>query len=554
MKKRTSVTDKIQGNGKGKGTLQGKLIVIFVIMVITMSVLILIMASMLSIGRSMNTYSDIVEKCANYTTMCVDGGEEIDEWLKDGKDEFYDIASEEFEIIKELFDLEDLYIYYPERDAEGNITNNMVIVMDTLDDTFGSKLNLGYVFGQSRAYDTICKVFETGKVVRHGRMEKESNNMILAAFAPIKYSDGRVAAVVGAELDASLMAHDSIINTISLATLADLAIAVFAVIMIVMLRSNVIKPLNVISGHMKRFVADEGSLDFEPITEIHTNDEIEQIADDFNSLAQRTIEFTQNLEVKTTEEERLRVDLDVASQIRRVISSETVYPPFPERSDFDLCASLGHTMYNRCSFCNYFLTDTGHLHIVLGESLGNGLASMLFTILSVTYIKSFAKMGFEPYKIAAEVNNQICSIEKKDNGLTVGAVIIEIDLKSGLMKYVNAGMPPVLLKKPGEELVSEKANLPFSLGQMRGISFEQNNVQLYQGSSVLLTSFGISEACDRKGSKYGMERLVETANRISGNVYALNEAVKELESDVERFRGDAPVAMDTAVVAFRYYG
>ena len=114
------MTDKIQGNGKGKGTLQGKLIVIFVIMVITMSVLILIMASMLSIGRSMNTYSDIVEKCANYTTMCVDGGEEIDEWLKDGKDEFYDIASEEFEIIKELFDLEDLYIYYPERDAEYN--------------------------------------------------------------------------------------------------------------------------------------------------------------------------------------------------------------------------------------------------------------------------------------------------------------------------------------------------------------------------------------------------------------------------------------------------
>ena len=329
---------------------------------------------------------------------------------------------------------------------------------------------------------------------------------------------------------------------------------IFAVVVYLFIRKSVVQPVGIISRHMNRFVSNEGSLEYEPITEIFTRDEIEQIADDFNSLATRTIDYTRNLAAKSTEEERLRVDLDVASQIRKVVSSETAYPAFPERRDFDLCASLRHTTYNKCSFCNYFFTDTNRLIIVIGESLGNSLASMIFSVLSVSYIKCFAKMGFEPAKIASETNNQLCSIEKKDSGLTVGAIIAEIDLKSGTMKYVNAGMPPMLIKKPGENFVLAKADLPFSLGQMRGVSFEQNTVQLYQGSTVLLTSFGVSEMGDPDGNKYGFEKLIDVMNRITGSVYDLDKTIAELESDLEKFRSDSPTAFDTAILGFRYFG
>lgn len=130
-------------------------------------------------------------------------------------------------------------------------------------------------------------------------------------------------------------------------------------------------------------------------------------------LRSASLYYTENLEIKTAEEQRLRLDLDVAGQIRQAISSETTYPAFPERTDFDLCASMKHTIYNKCSFCNYFFTDTDRLFIVVGESLGNTLASMIFSILALSSIRSYAKIGLTPYQIAAETNNQLCSTEKK---------------------------------------------------------------------------------------------------------------------------------------------
>ena len=211
-------------------------------------------------------------------------------------------------------------------------------------------------------------------------------------------------------------------------------------------------------------------------------------------------------------------------------------------------------MYNKCSFVNYFFTDTNHLFLVIGESLGNSFSSMIFSILSISYIKGYAKRGFDPYKIAAETNNELCSAEKKDSGLTVGAVIACVDLKMGTMKYVNAGMPPILIKKPGDNFTPDKANLPFSLGQMRGVSFEQNTIQLYQGSTVLFTSFGVTEMSGQNGTLYGYDRLVDVMNRISGNVYALNDTINELEKDLDAFGDSSARSHDTAILGFRYFG
>ena len=540
----------IRKNGK----LYFRLVISFVIMMVVMSLVVAVTALLTSATRAFDTYNKLAEQYGEYVSELVGSGDRIDEWIIEGTDDYYDAIHEECLHTREIFDsVEDLYVYYPTRDKNGNILNDMTIIVDTPNEQ-SNEYEFGYHFGKSKAYETILKVFETRETVTHDKIENDGGKMILAVFSPIKYSDGRVAAVAGVEIEIARVIERIIMESIYIASIADMGIIAFAVFLILYLRSGVIRPLKALSVHMNRFVSDEGVLVYEPITEIHTNDEIEQMADDFNALAKRIIDYTDHLEVQTTVAERRRVDLDVASQIRSVVSSEINYPAFPERTDFDLCASLGHTLYNRCSFCNYFFTDTNHLFVVLGESLGEGLAAMIFTVLAISYIKSFAKMGFGPGKIAAETNNQLCSKEKKDRGLTIGAVIADIDLKTGVMRYVNAGMPPILIKKPGEDFRFDKAKLPFSLGQMRGLSFEQSTLSLYQGSTLLFTSFGISEMCDPSGSKYTMERLRDSVNRISGNVYALDETISELEAELEKFRNDTPVSMDTAVLGFRYFG
>ena len=480
-------------------------------------------------------------------------GEFVDDWLENGADEYYDKVCLALAELKDEYLYNDVYIYKAARDENGELINDMTIVFDT-PDSDATQYKLGDHFGASQAFETIKKVYETREAQAFDKTGYNGSRLVIAAFGPVQYSDGSVSAVVGVEASVSNIFLEVLADKHFLLSDAAINFILFAIIIYFFVKHSVVKPVNTISYHMNRFVSSEGSLDFKPITEIHTRDEIEQIADDFNALAQRTIDYTKDLEQKTTEEERLRVDLDVASQIRSVISSEPTYPPFPERRDFDLCASLNYTMYNRCSFCNYFFAAPDHLFIVAGEPLGNSFASMLFSVLAVSYIKSFAKLGFEPYKNAMETNNELCSIEKTDAGLTVGIIIIDIDLKTGVMKYVNAGMPPILIKNPGENYILDKPDKPFSLGQMRGVSFEQNTLRLYQGSTILLTSFGVTGMCAPGGAKYGFERLTSVMNRISGSVYDLDKTIKLLEKDLDDFRDGSSVSQDTMILGFRYFG
>ena len=481
-------------------------------------------------------------------------GDYIDNWLENGVDDHYNVSIDRLTKMAELLSLNDVFVYKAAKDESGKLVNDMTIVFDTPMVSDLKNYQLGDHFGKSQAFEAIKKVYETGMIQPYDHVGYNSSGLVFVAFAPIKYSDGSVSAVIGVESSVNNIIKKVVDNYSFLLIDAAVNFHVFGLAVFIFIKISIVKPVGIISDHMNKFVSDESSLSFTPVTEIHTSDEIQQIADDFNSLAQRTIDYTKNLAAKTSKEERLRVDYDVASQMRKVISSEMSYPAFPERTDFDLCASLNHTKFNKCSFCNYFFTDTNRLVIVVGESLGDSLASMIFSVLSVSYIKCFAIMGFDPYKIASETNNQLCSIEKKDAGLTVGAFIADIDLKNGVMRYVNAGMPPMLIKKPGENFELAKADLPFNLGQMRGVSFEQNTLQLYQGSAVFLTSTGVTEMSDPKGDKYGFDRLLDVMNRITGNVYDLDKAIKELENDLDNFRNDAPVPSDTTILGFRYFG
>ena len=480
-------------------------------------------------------------------------GENVDRWLREGKDELYDTASEHIRAMLADYGMDEVFVYKFTKGEDGRLINNAVVVLDT---DIGAKpeYDLGYNLGASPYFETVQKVYETNEVQKLTDAERRKNGFGIAALAPVHYNDGTVCAVAGTKIKANTIALHVISENGMLTVIAAADILVFGIAILLFVRWKIVNPIGKISASMREFVSEEGSLAFRPVTDIHTNDEIEQIADDFNSLAARIIDYTHNLEEKTIVEERLRFDLDVSQQIRSTLSSEIRYPAFPERTDFDLCASMKHTIFNKCSFCNYFFTDTNRICIVVGESLGDNLASMIISITAVAYIKSFAKMGFEPQKIAFETNNQLCSAEKKDKGLTAGVVIADIDLKTGVMRYVNAGMPPVIIKKAGESFTPEKVNLPFSLGQMRGVTFEQNTIQLWQGNTVLFTSYGVSEMINPKGEKYTIQRLQDTVNRISSNLYELDKIIERLEQNLDNFRQDAPVTMDTAILGFRYFG
>ena len=480
------------------------------------------------------------------------GCDSIDRWLNEGEDGDYKKINDNLNKLRSSLDVSELFVYKAETDSSGAIQNDFVMVFDAR--ASGKAFSRGDNFGKSAAFNTVNKVYQTGEAQLEDSSGNNKTRFMLVAYSPVKDEAGKVCAIAGAEVSLkSIMASVFKDNWFMLLDEAvDFLLLAFALAFFI--KKSIITPVDTLSKHMRNFVSDESGLEYTPINEIKTNDELEQMCDDFNALAERIVDYTKDIQEKTAEQEHIKADLDVASQIRSIISGKTSYPAFPERTDFDLCLSMKHTINNKCSFANYFFVDTNRLYIVIGEALGSNLASIIFSALSLSYIKSTAKMGLEPYRVASEVNNNLCSIEKKDRGLTIGAVIAEIDLKQGVMRYVNAGMPPLLIKNPGESFALDKASLPFSLGQMHGVAFQQSTLSLSQGSTVLFTSYGVSETVGSTGSDYSMQKLLKNVNEITGGVYELDKIIQGVEEDLEKFRGDAPVKNDTAILGFRYFG
>ena len=70
-----------------------------------------------------------------------------------------------------------------------------------------------------------------------------------------------------------------------------------------------------------------------------TGDEIEELARSFASLSHKTVQYMDTLKKVTAEKERINAELSLATQIQAAMLPHIV-PAFPDRSDFDIFASM----------------------------------------------------------------------------------------------------------------------------------------------------------------------------------------------------------------------
>jgi serine phosphatase RsbU (regulator of sigma subunit) len=84
-----------------------------------------------------------------------------------------------------------------------------------------------------------------------------------------------------------------------------------------------------------------------------------------------------------------------------------------------------------------------------------------------------------------------------------------LDLKSGRLRYANAGHDlPYLRRRRGDEAEELRAR-GMPLGLMSEMSYEEKEASLREGESVLFYSDGLVEAHDPKREMFGFPRLRE---------------------------------------------
>ena len=272
--------------------------------------------------------------------------------------------------------------------------------------------------------------------------------------------------------------------------------------------------------------------------DVRTNEEFASLSDDINQTVSTLKRYIAEAAA------RIDKELEFAKQIQ-YSALPSVFPPYPNRKDFEIYAHMITAKEVGGDFYDFYMLGDSTLAFMIADVSGKGIPAAMFMMQAKTIIKDLAESGLELSEVFATANKKLC--ENNDAGMFVTAWMGILDLKTGLLKFVNAGHNPPLVRQADGEFAYLKARSGMVLAGMDGIKYRQNELQLTPGDQIFLYTDGVTEATDKNNQLYGEERLLETVNRnIVMDTRKLCEAVK---SDVDQFVGEAPQFDDITMMS-----
>ena len=272
--------------------------------------------------------------------------------------------------------------------------------------------------------------------------------------------------------------------------------------------------------------------------DVRTNEEFASLSDDINQTVSTLKRYIAEAAA------RIDKELEFAKEIQ-YSALPSVFPPYPNRKDFEIYAHMITAKEVGGDFYDFYMLGDSTLAFMIADVSGKGIPAAMFMMQAKTIIKDLAESGLELPEVFATANKKLC--ENNEAGMFVTAWMGILDLKTGLLKFVNAGHNPPLVRQADGEFAYLKARSGMVLAGMDGIKYRQNELQLTPGDQIFLYTDGVTEATDKNNQLYGEERLLETVNRnIVMDTRKLCEAVK---SDVDQFVGEAPQFDDITMLS-----
>ena len=244
----------------------------------------------------------------------------------------------------------------------------------------------------------------------------------------------------------------------------------------------------------------------------------------------------------------IQQDLQTAREIQQAILPK-LFPPFPERTDFEIYGSMRAAKEVGGDFFDFFMIDNERLGFVIGDVSGKGVPAAIFMAVSRTLIRATGLKGISAGECMNYVNRLLCSESVSCMFVTVFYGIL--NLPTGEVEYINAGhTPPYILTDKGFRKVEMTGGT--ILGCMEDFHYQSRKVVMEPGNLLFLYTDGVTEAFNSSDELYGEQRLEVYLDRSRG--VAMEGIVKESISEVMEFSSGVPQSDDITLLAIRYNG
>lgn len=493
-------------------------------------------------GALKQQYMEIANGIAEYAALSMDP-ETLEQYLETKTaDEAYNSTREQ---LQHTADAEDCSVIYvakvhtdtKEREYIYNVVSKAsgfspyeIGFRDTVNDEF------------LKVYDSILK----GETQLHNFMY--SRKGYTTSVYPVEDADSGVVAIVGVvkNMDLLTSAKNSYICQI---ILIEALIAILSgVVWVVYMRRRIVVPVQQLSEaalNMVEHLEDGNS----PELVVKHEDELRELADSFATMYREVGAYIAKLETVTAEKERIGAELDVAAKIQSSMLP-CIFPAFPDRNEFDIYATMDPAKEVGGDFYDFFMVDADHLAFVVADVSGKGVPAALFMVIGKTLIKDHTGLHDDLGEVFTEVNNILCASNSEEMFITAFEGVL--NLKTGELRYVNAGHEIPFLCRKGGVFEPFKVRAGFVLAGMQGIRYRAGSIQLEPGDKVFQYSDGIPEAINSEKAPFGMKRLESVL--VKNSEKAPSELLPLVKADVDAFVGDADQFDDITMLCIEFKG
>jgi PAS domain S-box-containing protein len=258
-------------------------------------------------------------------------------------------------------------------------------------------------------------------------------------------------------------------------------------------------------------------------------EEVRQLNKD---LERRVAERTEQLKIamarqqqEAQERERIEQELRVARMIQHTLLPKSL----PELEGYQIAAYYQSAREVGGDFYDFLRLPDGRLGLIVGDVSGKGVPAAIVMATTRTLLRAAYHLG-SPGEILEQVNDALFPDIPPNMFVTCLAALL--DSRTGRLQYANAGHDPPYIRHAAGVSKLRATGMP--LGLMPNMSYEQKEITLQPGESILLYSDGLLEAHSPQREMFGFPRM-------QGHVSAHPEGASLIDSllaELERFTGE----------------
>ena len=363
----------------------------------------------------------------------------------------------------------------------------------------------------------------------------------VSAFAPVKTRSGETVGIIGMDIaqQTVLQIRQEFFSFFLISIMGCLG---FSFVVGLLSSFWLTRPIRRVVKGMETV----GGGDLEHKLERFSETEFDRMSGIFNKMTGSLKRMMLELAETVRENERVRRELEIATEIQRSIFPE--HPPEVEGLEIEAqsvpAKEVGGDYYDFLS-----VPSRDQIGFIIADASGKGLPGTLYMTRSRSIFRVISSEEAHPGETLSRSNSYIAADASSGKGMFITVLYLLYDKKKKQMTCANAGHYPPLWFKAKERVFAEITTSGVPVGILSEQTYHEETIQLASQDLLVMYTDGVTEAKAENGSMFGVERLKQLVEQNSS--LSAHDLFVKIQAGIKEFIGQAPPFDDLTLIVVR---